>query len=564
MPVHASRAHASPGILEGITAACSSYHPGATRLLTVPLILAAALSCAPAESVQEGSAASQSGAGADGAFRVAVARFSHETCTFCPGGDMGVEDWTRIREPFGGDELLEEGGSYVEGFVDMARELGDLELIGLTSPYEAFGGSSRAWTTEEAFDHFVGGMLADLREAMPVDGVYLALHGAMAVRDVPRPEAEIARRFREVVGPDVPIVGTFDLHGNEDEEFLRWADGSFVTKHFPHYDSWYQGERAAIYLRRVMRGEYDPVRVTTKVPIITPTVLQWTGASPVLDVMARARRWEDQYPDLFVSVFLGFPWSDVPDVGATVQAMANGDSALAAEAAADVSSLLWRVREEYASGSFPSPREAVQRTREAISAGATPVVLADYWDRPGDATWTLAQLVEQGVGSVLYAALTDQPSLDAIWEQDLQPGDAFDREVGGYTGEQAGQAVRITGTLRWRGERWGYERVAVIDWGEDNVLILTPAYQQIMVPEALRFADIEPDDFDVFVLKTRAHFRRGFDDNGYAKTILIVDAPGDWFGTTRLDALDYEHAPIERLYPFGTPTAEMIPEGISP
>jgi microcystin degradation protein MlrC len=280
--------------------------------------------------------------------------------------------------------------------------------------------------------------------------------------------------------------------------------------------------------------------------------------------MARARRWEDQYPDLFVSVFLGFPWSDVPDVGATVQAMANGDSALAAAAAADVSSLLWRVREQYASGSFPSPSEAVQRTRQAIAAGATPVVLADYWDRPGDATWTLAQLVEQGVGSVLYAALTDAPALDAIWEENLQPGDAFDRAVGGYTGEQAGSPVRITGTLRWRGERWGYERVAVIDWGAGNVLILTPAYQQIMVPEELRFADIEPDDFDVFVLKTRAHFRRGFDDNGYAKTIMIVDAPGDWFGTTRLEALDYEHAPIERLYPFGTPPADMIPEGISP
>ena len=533
-------------------------------LLPGLLLVATTVSCAPAESAQDVGAAARSGSGADGAFRVAVARFSHETCTFCPGGDMGIEDWTRIREPFGGDELLEEGGSYVEGFVDMAREFGDLELIGLTSPYEAFGGSSRAWTTREAFDHFVDGMLADLRTAMPVDGVYLSLHGAMAVRDVPRPEAEIARRFREAVGPDVPIVGTFDLHGNEDEEFLRWADGSFVTKHFPHYDSWYQGERAATYLRRIMRGEYEPVRVTTKVPIITATVLQWTGASPVLDVMARARRWEDQYPDLFVSVFLGFPWSDVPDVGATVQAMTNGDSALAAAAAADVSSLLWRVREQYASGSFPSPREAVQRTRQAIAASATPVVLADYWDRPGDATWTLAQLVGQGVGSVLYAALTDAPALDAIWEENLQPGDAFDRAVGGYTGEQAGSPVRITGTLRWRGERWGYERVAVIDWGAGNVLILTPAYQQIMVPEELRFADIEPDGFDVFVLKTRAHFRRGFDDNGYAKTIMIVDAPGDWFGTTRLEALDYEHAPIERLYPFGTPPADMIPEGISP
>ena len=79
---------------------------------------------------------------------------------------------------------------------------------------------------------------------MPVDGVYLALHGAMAVRDVPRPEAEIARRVREIVGPNVPIAGSFDLHGNEDEQFLAWADAAFVTKRYPHYDAFVQGERS--------------------------------------------------------------------------------------------------------------------------------------------------------------------------------------------------------------------------------------------------------------------------------------------------------------------------------
>jgi microcystin degradation protein MlrC len=488
----------------------------------------------------------------DRRFKVAVARFQHETCTFCPGGDMGIEDWTRIRPAFGGDDLLNDEDTYVAGFVKMAREFGDVDLVGLTSPYEAFGGSSRAWTTKEAFDHFVNLMLNDLKAAMPVDGVYLALHGAMAVRDVPRPEAEIARRFREVVGPGVPIVAAFDLHGNEDEQFLQVAEGSFVTKHFPHYDSWYQGERAAIYLRRIMRGEYKPVRVTKTVPVVTATVLQWTGASPVMDIMARARRWEDQYPDVFVSVFLGFPWSDVPDIGTTVQVMTNGNQALADEAAADVASLIWRLRDRYASPqSYPLPAEAVRRTEAAIRSGATPVVLADYWDRPGDGTWTLQALVERKVGKVLYAALTDAPALDEIFKGDLQPGARFDREVGGYTGESAGRPVRITGTLRWKGARWGYERVAVIDFGPGNVLILTPAYQQVTMPEQLRFADLDPNQFDVFVLKTRAHFRRGFDDNGYAKTIMIVDAPGDWFGTTRLGALRYEHAPIGRLFPFG-------------
>ncbi len=484
--------------------------------------------------------------------RVAVARFSHETCTFCPGPDPGIEDWTRTREPYRGDELLELG-SYVGGFVKQAREFGDIELVGLTSPTGVWGGSSRTWNEEEVFDHFVGQMLEELEAALPVDGVFLSLHGAMAVRNITRPEAEMARRFREVVGPNVPIVATFDLHGNEDEEFLQWADGAFVTKRFPHYDSYLQGERAARYLRLVMRGDYQPTTATRRPPIVTPTVLQWTGAYPVMDIMERARRWEAREPGVYVSVFLGFPWSDVPNIGTTVHVMTNDDQELAEHIAEDVSDYIWRMREDYAHGSFPSPEEAVRLTREATAAGEVPVVLADYWDRPGDATWTLSALLDQGVSRVLYAALTAEPTLDRIWEEGVQPGDAVRMEAGGYTGPQAGPPVQVDGTLIWRGERWGYDRVAAVEHGDGNVLILVPAYQQITTPEQIRFGPIEPDDFDVFVLKTRVHFRRGFDETGYAPTIHIVDAPGDWFGTIRLDALEYEHVDLARFYPFGEP-----------
>ncbi len=484
------------------------------------------------------------------AYRVAVIRFSHETCTFCPGGDVTVEDWTRFRPPLEGDEVLE-AGSYIRGFVDRAREYGDMEPVGITSPYAVFGGSSRSWSTRETFDHFMGLILADLREARPVDGVYLALHGAFAVRDVPRPEAEIARRVREVVGPDVPIAGTFDLHGNEDAEFLRWADGAFVTKRYPHYDAYLQGERAARYLRQVMRGEYRPTTATRKPPVITATVLQWTGASPSMDIMERARRWEAREPGAYVSVFYGYPWSDVPDVGATVEVMTNDDQALADEIADDMADFIWRVRERFAHGEFPGPEEAVRRAAEAVAQGATPVVLGDYSDRPGDATFILREVVEQGLSGVVFATIRDERALERLAEEGAEPGDAFDMAVGGFTGPSGGEPVRIRGTVRFVGPRFGYERVAAIEFGEGNLLILTPAYEQITSPGALRFGPVDPDDYDVFVVKSRVHFRRGFDETGYAPTILVVDAPGPFVGTTRLDALDYRNAPIEELYPFG-------------
>ena len=478
-------------------------------------------------------------------FRVAVIRYQHETCSFCPGGDTQISDWTVVD----GQDVLT-AGSYTRGFVHTAKMFADMQLVGVKSPGSVFGGSSRSWNTKESFDHFMQMIITDLQEKMPVNGVYLALHGAMAVREVPRPEAEIARRIREVVGRDVPIVATFDLHGNEDGAFLQWADAAFVTKRYPHYDAFLQGGRSAMFLHRAMQGNYQATTATRKPPVITATVLQWTGQSPSMKIMERARRWEARQPDTYVSVFYGFPWSDVPDVGATVHVITNNNQHLADSIAADMADYIWRVREEFAGGEFPMPKEAIAKTKEAIAAGQTPVVLGDYSDRPGDATWILQQLIDQKVEGILYACLTDINALNKLKENKAKAGDTFDMEVGGYTGEQAGKPVRIKGRLSYFGKNWSYDRIAVVDFGKNNTLIITPAYTQVTSPERLRFGPVNPDDYQVFVVKSRVHFRRGFDETGYAKTILVVDAPGPWFGTTRLDALDYQFAPIDKLYPF--------------
>ena len=484
--------------------------------------------------------------------KLAVITYMQETCTFCPGGDTQIEDraW---RVPFvKGDELIDRERGFIGGFVHAAREYPDVQVIGINSPDGVYGGSSRSWESRESFEHFMTIITDDLKANMPVEGVYLALHGAMAVRGVPRPEAEIARRVRQIVGPDIPIAGSFDLHGNEDEQFLQWANAAFVTKRYPHYDAALQGERSARFLYRSLKGLYHATTATRKPPVITASVLQWTGQSPSMDIMERARRWESREPDAFVSVFYGFPWSDVPDVGATVHVMTNDDQELADAIADDVSEFIWRVREPFANGAFPMPNAAAKQTIQAMKRGATPVVLGDYSDRPGDATWILKALMDEGVSNMMYAALRDERALSALSATQAKSGDAFDMSVGGFTGEQAGKPVRIKGTVKYFGEGWGYDEIAIIEFGDNNLLFLVPTYTQIRTLSPLRIEGLIPDDYDVFVVKSRVHFRRGFDETGYAKTIMVVDAPGDWFGTTRLDALDYQYAPIDTLYPFRT------------
>ncbi|MEM9986904.1 MAG: M81 family metallopeptidase, partial [Bacteroidota bacterium] len=449
--------------------------------------------------------------------KVAVVRYLHETCTFCPGGDSEIDDWMRgggIKE---GEELLS-SNSYIRGFARRSRDFGDVELIGVRSPIGVFGGSSRSWNSEESFDHFMGMIIEDLEKNMPLDGVYLALHGAMATRNIPRPEAEIAKRVRAVVGDEVPIVATFDLHGNEDEEFLKWADGAFVTKRYPHYDSYLQGERAAHYLRQIMKGKYKPTNATRKPGIITATVVQWTGQSPSMDIMERARRWEARNPDVFVNVFYGFPWSDVPDVGTTIEVMTNNDQVLADSIADDMNEYCWRVRKEFANRKYPMPDEAARNTVAAIKAGATPVALGNYSDRPGDATWILKELLANKVQGILYSALRDEKVLEALVKAEAKVGDSFDMPVGGFTGPQAGTPIQLTGTIKYFGPAWDYERVAAIELTGNNLVIIVPAYTQILYPSQFAFGGINPEDYQVFVVNSRVHFRRGFDETGYAKT----------------------------------------------
>jgi microcystin degradation protein MlrC len=194
-----------------------------------------------------------------GKIRIAVLHFAHETVTFLKN-DTTLSDFIYQGSPASGEALLKAyPKSYMGGFVKMAREFDGVELVGIESPLWPKTYMGSGWVTEEAFETLTGKMIEGLRKEGPFDGVYLSLHGAMAVRGVARPEAELARRVRAAVGSKAVIAATFDLHGNEDDEFLKHADMGFAVKYFPHYDEYLQGERAARMLVRAIRGDYKPV-----------------------------------------------------------------------------------------------------------------------------------------------------------------------------------------------------------------------------------------------------------------------------------------------------------------
>ena len=485
--------------------------------------------------------------------RIAVLHFSHETVTFLKN-DTTLDDFIYPGSPAKGEALLKFDPKYfMGGFVKMAREFDGVELIGIESPLWPKTYMGSGWVTAEAFETLVGKMIAEVKAEKPFDGVYLCLHGAMAVRGVPRPEAELARRVREVVGPKAFIAATFDLHGNEDEEFLGHADMGFAVKYFPHYDGYLQGERAARTLIRAIKGDYKPAHTTLKVPIITATVVMWTGASPWMDLVQRALVWEAREPDVYVNVFFGFPFADVPDVGLTIQVLTNGNAKLAGEVAKDLAGFAWRQREALlTSTKIHTIQDGVTLAKQAVLTGETPVVLADHSDRSGSATWLLKEIVAQDLSNTLIATIADAAAMAKLKAQGAKAGDPFDMEIGGLVDESAGQPLRIRGTVLNAVEGYGQFWVC-IKFGRDNVLILSTYLVQIMEPSSLQPLGLDIDAFKVMAIKSRVHFRRGFHDNGLAKTILLVEPDEPFLGTVHLDALPYENVDLKQFYPYGNP-----------
>ncbi len=472
--------------------------------------------------------------------RIAVARFSHETCTFCPRPTT-TEDWEFYGPP--SRELFDSNQGYVGGFKRMCKEYGGIELIGVLSPRGAKGGSSGSWIATEAFDKYSGLIVDDLEQAGHLDGVFLSLHGAMAVTGIPKPEAELVRRVRKAVG-DIPIMVSLDLHANEDHELSDAADAVFIIKRYPHYDTTLIGERAARVMIKTIRGLYKPTMATRKPGVITPSVYQGTGVSPAMEIMERARRWECQNPDAYVSVAFGFAYADVPDVGATVMVVTNNDQKLADRIANDMSDFIWRRRESFAGKKLPKTKEGVALAVDAARAGKTPVVIADHSDRTGGSTHILEELIRQGAENFCIATLRDEKAIDEI-KANYKVGDSIRIDLGGYSDKFAGNPVNIEGKVEFLSDS---ERraMAVLLFGKNNRVILTPQLMQVTTPGIFSRLGIDPESLDIIVLKSRVHFRRGFHETDLAGAIFEVDAPG--WGPADLTTLPYENIPKD-IYP---------------
>jgi microcystin degradation protein MlrC len=264
-----------------------------------------------------------------------------------------------------------------------------------------------------------------------------------------------------------------------------------------------------------------------------------------MEVKERARIWEHRAKDAFVSVAFGFAYADVPDVGATVMVVTNNDKKLAENIAQDMSDYIWRVREQFAGKTLPKTQEGVAQAIAAAQAGRKPVVVADHSDRTGNSTWILEELIRQGAKNFCITTLADGKAIDEI-KAKAKTGDAISIEVGGYADQYAGKPVKIDGKVEFLGKYERFDTVAVLLFGNNNRVILTPLLEQVTDTGIFEPLGIKLSDLDIIVLKSRVHFRRGYVENGFAKEVVWIDAPG--LGPADLSGIPYKNIPKD-LYP---------------
>lgn len=491
--------------------------------------------------------------------RIAVSYFSHETCTFCPKPTT-IEDFEKGGVLRGEQIFQNYRGipSYINGFIKAAEEEGDVELVGILVAAHSWGGSSGSWLTRDCFEKYTTEIVDGLKNAGKLDGCLLAFHGAMAAEGHLKPEAEIARRVRDVVG-NIPIMVTLDSHANEDHELTDAVDGVFMLKTYPHVDPEKIGMKAACCLFNTIRGDFKPKTAIRKPGVMSPSVFQGTEEYPAKNIKERAQWWENKEKDIYcVSVSLGFAYADVPDAGATVVVVTNDNQELAEFVAQDVSDYIWSLREPLNKKKLPNTKEGVAEAMKAVEVGRTPVIIADQSDRTGDGTHIFRELLTQRASNFVVATIADNQAIKEI-RQKGKVGENITIDVGGYACEYSGKPVKITGLVEHLGSceyvhngpmlpgaKVRIGEIAVLGFGENNHLIISPTLQQLYDDAIFSSVGIDPDSLEIIIIKSRVHFKAYFKD--VAGTIIVIDTPG--IGFSDLTQLKYENVPRE-IYPVG-------------
>lgn len=397
----------------------------------------------------------------------------------------------------------------------------------------------------DAFERIAAMLTQAVRDAGPLDALFLDLHGAMVAEHADDGEGELLRRLRGLLGTSVPIVVALDFHANVTRAMLEYADAMVAYRTYPHVDMADTGRRAASLLTRLLDAGRRPAKAYRQLPFLIPMPWQSTLIEPAASLMTMAAAQETGAV-WSASVVPGFALADIADCGPSVVAYAD-DPATAEAVAQRLAAAMQAARPAFGGPLF-DVAQAVARA--AAYQGAKCLVLADTQDNPGgggagDTTDLLRALVTQRVQRAGLGILCDPGFAEAAHRAGV--GQQLRLPLGGASGVGAPPLTadyeivalgdgRFTGTGPfYAGCRMDLGPMARVKTGGVEVVV-SSRKQQAADRAMFRHVGADPAQYRVLVLKSSVHFRADF--SALADEILVVAAPG--VNTADLHQLRYQ------------------------
>ncbi len=415
----------------------------------------------------------------------------------------------------------------VGGALNVFAADGRHEIVG---GYSARGITSSGTLSTAAFARIAEEFLAPLHHGPPPDAIYFALHGALASEHIDDCEGELLARARAIVGDELPIVISLDLHGILTDKILSHCDLLTVFHTNPHTDFYETGQRAARLLLRLIDHEIKPVQLRVPIPALVRGQELITTSGIFKSWVDETIAFENSPVGLSGGFFIGNPFTDVPDLASNVYLAADGDPATAIDLAERIAQEFWQERARMQQPLL-SLSEGITMARNATGR----VVLVDAADATssgaaGDSNAVLAELIRQGNPRTVLLPLVDAPAVAACLQAGI--GAELNLALGGSLDPRY-QIIQLTGRVRVLfdgelrsesyGEAWNAGLSAVFQSGPYTIVLSSRPVN--LYDRTLFLAGGQhPFHFDMTVVKSplcQPHFF-----NEGAEYVLNLDAPG--------------------------------------
>jgi len=483
--------------------------------------------------------------------RIAIAHVAQESCSFTPAR-TSIDSFRRYGL-YEGAEILDKlrGIGPIGGFLAEGEE----QQIAYTPLplLHATGGAAGGPLTAATLDYLEERLTVTLERVLPVDGLFLSLHGAAAAENDPDVEGHLLASVRRILGSSIPIVSSFDHHGNVTQRMIDMLDGLVAHRTQPH-SPYETGLLAARQLFAILRGDLKPTIAWRKIPMLAHQEQYATARGPMKRWFDQARAYEAEPGVMSVSPFPMQPWLDVPEGGWATVVVTNDDLALAERIADEHAHMAWQMRDQFwAYDSIP----VEVAVRQAAAAERGVVLLSDTGDSvfggsPGDSVHILGEMMRQGVTQPAFLTVVDPGVVEAAVTAGI--GSAITVQLGGAVATAFHQPMTVS--VRVAAIRSGPIEVEVVgmeSFDMGRTVLLEAGSIRIVVSEwvgigsnhpiVFRSLGLEPAAAKMIVMKTAANFQYYAD---MTSAVIRVDSPGPTM--SHLEQFEWTQVP-RPIYP---------------